>query len=143
MDALFRAIYDRFTATPPNSFYTALLGVIDPASGATGGKLFYDYVPQNVVAPFAILLPVSGVAEDTFNADISRLLLQVSIYSAKESSSECWNACAAARTFFEDQIFTGTGINPVKFIRQTDFLPQREEFVWVAHGEYRAWVQLS
>lgn len=131
MKELFLAIKARFKAEPHNDFYNL-----------TGGRLYYDSAPQGTGYPYAVVVPVSAVNVDTFTARINSALVQISIYSARGSSEECWDICRAATEFMETNTFAVQGHADVRFVRNLEPLPRRGgEKLWAAHGDFRALVQ--
>ncbi len=130
MKELFQAIMTAFNADPPPELHNLL-----------SGRLFFDHAPQGERAPFAVMSPIAGTNFDTFSTRITNLRFQVSLFSAQDSSAECWNLCRAATGFFEKTDFAVNGCT-VRLIRIMEPLPRRGgERLWAAHGDYRALIQ--
>lgn len=127
MKALFTALYNKFKATPANSFYTGL-----------SGKLYPYEAPQGTVVPFATYSAPSNVTARTFTATQERVLIEISIYAGTHTSAcDLFEYCKA---LFDDCQLSVTGYRAARMERE--FAHEiKEEFYYRWIVEYGVWLE--
>lgn len=128
MEQLYREIESKFVEDN-SGFKTAVL------------KLHDTYIPQTSKYPCAVRNCISDFSADTFTESISRIVLQIDIYTDCDSSGPCHVALKAAIKFFTGQIFTPEGLADVQFIKDRVQHPRREGKLWRGSVDLRAVVQ--
>lgn len=108
MKALFQAFYTAYQSS-------AL------ASSLTGGMHFHN-VPLGTAAPFGIYFSPGAPAEDTFDAEIYDVDLQISLVSDASSPGALLDICSTAMTAFDNLTLSPTS-RPTAILIRKNFQP--------------------
>jgi hypothetical protein len=96
-----KAIFTKFTATTGgsnNSFWTAI-----------NGRLFEDEPPEGCPFPYAVYGIIYAPKNWNFKSVLTRIMIQLSIYSDKMDSSEIKDIYYKASLLFNDPALSVTG----------------------------------
>ncbi len=104
-------------------------------------NLYYGKIPSSSKYPCAVLYVISDNSADTFTEEISRIVLQVDVFTENNSPASCHDSLKAAKKFFTGQTFTPAGMADVRFVRDREQHPRRESKLWRASVDLRAVVE--
>jgi len=127
MNALLTAIYNKFTAAPVNTLYTAL-----------NGRMFTRYAPQGTIFPYAVLDIVSGVSDWTFDYDFDDIDIQFNLFSQSSGETEIGNLLSYLRSLYDDCTLSVSGYTHL-FMRYSQYwsLSQPDDSVRQYTVQYR------
>ena len=133
MNALFRAIWNRFATTTGSGFYNDV-----------SGRMYLNKAPQTATFPYCVYFSVTDVNDLDFSDESEEFLIQFNIFSENNSATEAGNLLESLKTMFDNCSLTVTGWRHIGF--QRNFAIPNNEFSQVPpiHGysvEYEALIE--
>jgi hypothetical protein len=88
-------------------------------SSAVGGRIYESEAPAGAEYPYVVFSVIAGAPEDNFTDAIDELVVQFSIYSISESSSEIAAIYQYLKNLFDYGALTISGYSHIGMIRQS------------------------
>lgn len=119
MNNIYESIFTFFSTTPHSSFYNAI-----------EGRLEYGQAPSHWVDNYAVYFPYVIVNDDTFDAEINDMNMQISVFSSDRSA--CGDIGKACLLQFDGALIPSTEFHPFKVIRGniTPMMLTTNELLW-------------
>lgn len=115
MNALFKAIWDRFATTTDSGFYNDI-----------SGRMYHNVAPQGASFPYCVFFSIADTNELDFGEEREDFLIQFNIFSKKNSAIEAGNLLESLKTMFDNCDLTVTNWRHVNF--QRDFVIPNNDF---------------
>ena len=115
MNALNKAIWNRFKTTTGSGFYNDI-----------SGRMYHNKASQKATFPYCVYFSLSDVNELDFTDDREDILIQFNIFSQNNSALEAGNLLESLKTMFDNCSLTVTDWRHIKF--QRDFVIPNNDF---------------
>lgn len=106
-------------------------------STAIGGRFYKNRAPEDAEYPYVVYMIVTDTPDYNFKTTIEDVIIQFSIFSAKQSSTEAENLYGYLKTLYDDCTFTVTGSSLIWMIRQNAILMVEDHTV--SNGTIQVW----
>lgn len=106
MNALFKAIWNRFATTTSNGFYNDVLG-----------RMYLNKAPQGTTFPYCVYFSVSDIDDLDFSEEHEDFLIQFNIFSQNNSAVEAGDLLETLKTMYDNCSLTVTGWRHLQFQR--------------------------
>ena len=106
MNALFKAIINRFATTTSSGFYNDI-----------SGRLRLNIAKQGEIFPYCVFFSVSDIDDLDFTDEREDFLIQFNIFSQNNSAVEAGDLLEALKTMFDNCSLTVTGWRHLQFQR--------------------------
>ena len=107
MNALYKAIYNKFNASTGHGAYTSV-----------SGRFYLNVAPQATTFPFVVYFEVTDVDDLYFTEELQEYLMQFNIFSQSNSSLEAGQIFENIKSLFDNCNLTVTDWRHIGFQRK-------------------------
>ena len=106
MNALFKGIWDHFSATTNSGFYNDI-----------SGRMYHNKALQAATFPYCVYFSVSDIDDLDFSEEHEDFLIQFNIFSQNNSAVEAGDLLETLKTMFDNCNLTVTDWRHIRFQR--------------------------
>ncbi len=106
MNGLFKAVWERFSATTGSGFYNDI-----------SGRLYHNIAPQQATFPYCVYFSISDLDDLDFSDEYEDFIIQFNIFSQNNSALEAGELLESLKDMFDNCDMTVTGWNHLQFQR--------------------------